>query len=321
MAQTRDADRDSLIAEAAEWLARLDVGRATTAELDAWRNADPRRAAAFAEAAAAWNRIDILRAAPAASMPAPPPLISRRAWLTGAAAAVVASVGGLAYMRRDYLLRERIVTAVGERHALTLPDGSSMDLNTDTEIFWRFDREARRFWLQRGEAALIVAQDAARPFQLLVAAGLTELTAGRFNARIRPSGLELLVLAGRVTVRTATGRRDEVRVATPADARQVVTISERHVDVSLARDEAVQNVEAWRRGEIVFSGQTLNEAVAEYNRYLSRKLVVGDAKAGALRLGGRFLTGNPDAFLTALRTTFGVQVTEDGPSRILLNSR
>jgi ferric-dicitrate binding protein FerR (iron transport regulator) len=51
------------------------------------------------------------------------------------------------------------------------------------------------------------------------------------------------------------------------------------------------------------------------------KLVVADDKAGALRLGGRFLTGDPDSFLDALRTTFGLRTVDDGPSRILLKSR
>ena len=83
----------------------------------------------------------------------------------------------------------------------------------------------------------------------------------------------------------------------------------------------VQSVQAWRRGEIVFEGQALSVAVEEYNRYLTRKLVIGDDKAAHLRLGGRFLTGDPDSFLDALRTTFGLRIIDDGSSRILLKSR
>ena len=116
-------------------------------------------------------------------------------------------------------------------------------------------------------------------------------------------------------------RQAQAQVVGPADARQALEVSARGVAVVATPEDQVQSVQAWRRGEIVFEGQALSAAVEEYNRYLTRKLVIGDERAGALRLGGRFLTGDPDSFLDALRTTFGVRIVEDGPSRILLKSR
>lgn len=316
MAQPGDQDRDALIAEASLWLARLDAGRASEQDLDAWREADPRRAAAFAEVASAWTRLDALRDADDQTTPRP----SRRTWLAGGGAALAASLVGGAWLGRDVLLRDRVVTGVGERRTLALPDGSSVELNTDTEVFWRFDRKRRRLWLSRGEAALMVVHDSLRPFELFTSQGLARLAAGQFNARLRPAGLDLIVLAGQAAVRTASGAA-QAQVTGPADARQALEITAHHIDVVATPEAEVQVVQAWRRGEIVFEGQALSVAVEEYNRYLTRKLVIGDDKAGALRLGGRFLTGDPDSFLDALRTTFGVRIVEDGPSRILLKSR
>lgn len=317
MGPTGDQDRDALIAQASEWLARLDAGRTTERELDAWREADPRRAAAFAQVAAAWSRLDVLRTADALP-PAPEPRVSRRAWLAGGGA-LAASLAGGAYLGRDQLLRTGLATDVGERRTFTLPDGSSVELNTDTKISWRFDRKRRRFWLERGEAALTVAQDAFRPFELVTVRGLARLAAGQFNARLRPAGLDLIVLAGQAAVETASASA-QVGVASAGAARQVLEITDQRIDVADAREAEVQSVQAWRRGEIVFEGQALSVAVEEYNRYLTRKLVVDDARAAKLRLGGRFLTGDPDSFLRALRTTFGLRIIEDGPSRILLKS-
>ncbi|WP_165190332.1 FecR family protein [Caulobacter soli] len=316
MAKPGDQDRDALIAEASLWLARLDAGRASEQDLDAWREADPRRAAAFAEVASAWTRLDALRGADDIAVPKP----SRRAWLASGGAALAASVVGGAWLGRDVLLRDRVVTGVGERRTLALPDGSSVELNTDTEVFWRFDRKRRRLWLSRGEAALMVVHDSLRPFELFTSQGLARLAAGQFNARLRPAGLDLIVLAGRAAVETASGVA-QAQVTGPADARQALEVTPHHIDVVATPEADVQAVQAWRRGEIVFEGQALSAAVEEYNRYLTRKLVIGDDKAGSLRLGGRFLTGDPDSFLDALRTTFGVRIIEDGPSRILLKSR
>lgn len=316
MAKTGDQDRDALIAQASQWLARLDAGRTTEQELDAWRDADPRRAAAFAEVASAWSRLDALRSDEAR----PAPGINRRAWLTGGGAALAASLAAGAYLGRDVLLRDRVTTGIGERRTLALPDGSSVELNTDTEVFWRFDRQRRRLWLARGEAALTIARDTLRPFELVTAQGLARLAAGQFNARLRPAGLDLVVLAGRAVIETASATA-EAGVAGPDDARRVLEVSDSKIAVVDAPEDQVQNAQAWRRGEIVFEGQALSVAVEEYNRYLTRKLVIEDARAANLRLGGRFLTGDPDSFLQALRTTFGLRIVEDGPSRILLKSR
>ncbi|WP_029907992.1 FecR domain-containing protein [Caulobacter sp. UNC358MFTsu5.1] len=316
MGKPGDQDRDALIAEASLWLARLDAGRASEQDLDAWREADPRRAAAFAEVATAWSRLDALREAEDEATPRP----SRRAWLTGGGAALAAGLAGAAYLERDVLLRDRVTTGVGERRTLALPDGSSVELNTDTEVFWRFDRKRRRLWLSRGEAALMIAHDQLRPFELFTSQGLARLAAGQFNARLRPAGLDLIVLAGQAAVETASGAA-RAQVVGPADARQALEVTPHGVAVVATPEDEVQSVQAWRRGEIVFEGQPLSVAVEEYNRYLTRKLVIADDKAGSLRLGGRFLTGDPDSFLDALRMTFGVRIVEDGPSRILLKSR
>lgn len=316
MARPGDQDRDALIAEASLWLARLDAGRASEQDLDAWREADPRRAAAFAEVASAWTRLDALKGADDQTVPRP----SRRTWLAGGGAALAASLAGGAWLGRDVLLRDRVATGVGERRTLALSDGSSVELNTDTEVFWRFDRQSRRLWLSRGEAALMIAHDSLRPFELFTSQGLARLAAGQFNARLRPAGLDLIVLAGRAAVETASGGA-QAQVVGPADARQALEVTPRGVAVVATPEAQLQSLQAWRRGEIVFEGQALSVAVEEYNRYLTRKLVIGDDRAGALRLGGRFLTGDPDSFLDALRTTFGVRIVEDGPSRILLKSR
>lgn len=313
MAQPGDQNRQALIAQASEWLARLDTGRATVDELDAWRDGDPRRAAAFAEVAGAWSRLDILRV----SQDRPAPTATRRAWLGGGGAALAAGLIGGAYLSRHILFRDHAVTGVGERRTLALPDGSSVELNTDTEIFWRFEPRRRRFWLERGEAALTIARDHLRPFELLTTQGFAQLAAGQFNARLRPAGLDLIVLAGRAASQTATARV-EAGVSGPDDARQRLEISDSGVQVVDALEDQVQSAQAWRRGEIVFEGQTLWVAVEEYNRYLTRKLVIDDPRARDLRLGGRFLTGDPDSFLQALRMTFGLRIIDDGPSRILL---
>ncbi|MFZ0268869.1 FecR family protein, partial [Caulobacter sp.] len=237
----------------------------------------------------------------------------------GGGAALAAGLAGLAYVGRDTLLRVGVNTAVGERRTVTLPDGSSVELNTDTRLAWRFDGKARKLWLDRGEAALTIAVDDTRPFLLMAAQAVTHLTSGQFNARLRSGALDLIVLAGRAAVRTAAGAA-QAEVSAPGDPRRVLEIGPSRIAGAPLAEAQAQNVQAWRRGEIVFDGQPLSAAVEEYNRYLTKKIVIGDPSVGALRLGGRFLTGDPESFLTALKYSFGLRIIDDEQSRILLKT-
>jgi transmembrane sensor len=76
----------------------------------------------------------------------------------------------------------------------------------------------------------------------------------------------------------------------------------------------------WRDGLLSFRDTPLAEAAAEFNRYNMRKLVVGDAGAGALRIGGSFRWDNLDGFVRLLEAGFPVRVETDG-DRIVLRSR
>lgn len=316
MARQGEEHREALIEQASALLVRLDSGTASIQDLEKWRDADPRHAAALIEVTGVWRRLDDLKLAEAEPSA---PRISRRAWMGGGGAALAAGLAGTVYLGRDILFRERLRTGIGERRSLVLSDGSLVELNTDSEAYWQFDRMSRRFWLEHGEAAITVAKDHARPFTLMAGIGLAKLTAGQFNARLRPSGLNLMVVNGAAAVESPV-RQAQASVNAAGNQHQMVQVSDNSIEVVAAREGEVQNLQAWRHGEIVFEGQTLVDAVGEYNRYLTRKLVVDDDHLAGIRLGGRFLTSDPDGFLQALNTSFGIRTINDGPSRILLKS-
>ena len=71
---------------------------------------------------------------------------------------------------------------------------------------------------------------------------------------------------------------------------------------------------AWQVGELSFQGETLSEAVAEFNRYNRRKLRVEDPSIGSLQIGGNFQALDVDSFVAALGRSFGItaQSADDG---------
>src|SRR6185312_12527900 len=58
-------------------------------------------------------------------------------------------------------------TAVGGHRTLTLPDGTVIELNTDTVVSITNDLAQRRVWLTKGEALFEVKHDARHPFTVI----------------------------------------------------------------------------------------------------------------------------------------------------------
>lgn len=308
--------------QAIDWLVALDGGTADEQAFNAWRDADPRHAAAFAQVAATWRRtadprLSAMLDAPAEPNPPPeadpeqamPRTFSRRAVTGGLLAAL--GVGGagalLAWPRRAYAS-----TNVGERKTIRLPDGSHATLNTDTRVAWRFADE-HELWIERGEAALLVRQ-AAKPLRVYSDPIDARLSGGRFNLRVAPDGGELLVLEGRAAAVYRGTLAETIHAGT------ALTVDGGAARVAPWSPDAIAAATAWQNGRIVFNGMALDRAVAEFNRYLPDKIVLQDTGLARTRLGGEFLIDDPDSFLTALHESFAIDHRrQDG--RILLFRR
>ena len=296
--------------QAIDWLVALDCGTADEQAFSAWRDADPRHASAFAQVAATWRRtadprLSVLLNQPEeASLepePVAPRMVSRRAVATGAVAVLGVSGAGafLAWPRRAYA-----ATAVGERRTIRLPDGSHAMLNTDTRVAWRFEN-GREFWIEQGEAALLVGE-AEKPFRVYSDPIDARLSGGKFILRVDPSGGQLLVLAGRAAAAYRGTLAETIR------AGSALTVSDGAARVTAWSPEAMAAATAWEHGKIVFNGMALDRAVAEFNRYLSDKIVLEQADLARTRLGGEFQIDNPDGFLLALREGFDIDNRRQG---------
>lgn len=296
--------------EAAAWLAALDAGCADVAAFEAWRAADIRHAVAFAEVAGAWRDMDRLRHAEADQSAivdpiAPAPASHSRRQIVRAAASVAAVVavgGGLAYRAQA---RDMATTAVGQRKSLAVAPGVSLDLNTDSCIYWR-DGMPIRLWLDRGEVAIALAAD--RQAQLMTPAGRFQLRPGAYNARLRGGGCELAVVKGGLS---SAGDLD-------MRAGDTAFVTARLVGARTHDGDDLGRVTAWQRDTLVLNGESLDYALAEVNRYLPNKIVIGDPLLSRLRLGGTFATTDPAEFLQALRTSFNVRATRIGTGQVVL---
>ena len=263
---------------------------------------------------------------PDASSFKPKPSFKPLRWAV--AITVILAVGVTFYARNTQLLwANQYSTAVGELDTVSLADGSRVTLNTDTRIHVDLSDKERRIDLRRGEAFFVVAKDATRPFVVYADDKRVTAVGTQFSVRRDADDIQVVVTEGRVKLEQAStvlelsklvGRPDRPATALAAGAIARTAKSDVFVQEGSAPD-AEQRL-SWRNGYLVFEATPLADAVAEFNRYSARKIVIDDPSLSALRISGNFRSSNSDAFLWLLKAGFHVQI-EEGEDRVHLNTR
>lgn len=142
-----------------------------------------------------------------------------------------------------------------------------------------------------------------------------------FNIEItREQRIELMVTEGVVLVGIVEGAVDEgspeaplvlTQAATLVAAGQAVTIDKGAdpaaplvTDTLDTKDIAVKL--SWREGNLIFRGESLEEAVSEVERYTEVQFIFLDEESKKVRVAGLFKAGDVDGLLAALRQNFNI---------------
>lgn len=295
-----------------------------------WHEQDPAHRAAYAEAEALWNELgDVAdprcRSLSNAGSQASPDASAgsrhgpvRPGWQ---AMAVVASLlltivlglgplGGFDNPRADH------VTAVGEVRAITLDDGSTVHLNTDTALAVHFSEGRRKIELYRGEAFFTVMPDAARPFEVKAGRRVTRAVGTAFNVHIQKTAVDVSVTEGRVRVLASAGDQGESGglLLNPGEAVRYVSDG----NISPYRVQATAHPASWRQGRLVFVDQPLQRVIAELDRYQTGRILLLDASIANARFSGTLKLSDTESALTAIENSLPVNVIQLTPYLTLL---
>ena len=222
------------------------------------------------------------------------------------------------------MLAQSARTEVGGFKIMNLPDGSVVQLNTDSAVEIRYSGTERRAYLLKGEASFDVARDAARPFLVRARSVTVRAVGTAFNVRLRSAACEVLVTEGKVRVDSSvsgksllagveslaepsvlTAGERVVVVASPADVAPGEMAAEGRIAVVSTED--IRRELAWQDRRLEFESTPFLEVVTEFNRHNHHKLVVVDPRLAERRFGGSFSAGNVEAFVRLLETRFGVK--------------
>lgn len=272
---------DPVMADATRWFVLLHedpTDLSSRPAFEAWRDADPRHAAAFARLQRLWGA-----SAHLSSLARPAASVDRRRLLagvagTGVAALAVGAGGRLALGPHPFATYR---TRAGERSTVILADGSRLELSTATAVAVEFTDMRRRIRLLDGEAWFQVADDAARPFVVETAGGVTTALGTAFAVTRGREGTRVSVTEHAVQVE-AGGRRAKV-----GEGRSIA-----YGPGGLAMVEGLDPLAlAWREGRLNFVDRPLGEVAAALDRWTGGRTIVMDddlaARPVTLTIGAR----------------------------------
>jgi len=315
----REAER-----EASEWIARLDADDASDhdrLQFKIWRETHPVHARAYQELSETMRLFIAAGTVARASDRASDRRRPLRRWMLAAAgvAVVVGLVGGLYVLHLTS--QSTLSTAVGEQATITLPDGSTLELNSNSIAHVDYSPRSRIIRLERGEAFFKVAHDSQRPFWVRGEGSWVRAVGTAFDVYESPRGVYVTV--GEGTVKVVAGQSPLGKP--PSDdtvlnsAWALTAGQQANLDGTtkairaLSAAELAQTI-SWRDGTLYFENQALSEIVADLSRYTTLKLMVADPSLRGLQLGGTF-KANPEgaeALLALLRQGLDLEVRREG---------
>lgn len=328
--------RDNAALQAQEWVVRIDAGRLTAQErqdLEAWLSEDSANPKLLDTHALLWCEAARAKFPPvtagssysaatqggAFSPGLGTPVLS---WLHRPSAWYLAGTlaFGLALALWGNPMRSTVdspgvphdmptsmATDIGQQLEIPLIDGSRVHLNTASIIQVAYSNERRRVVLNKGEGLFSVAKDAQRPFEVVAGAVTVRAIGTKFSVLRLPDGrTDVTVFEGIVEIikSQAGGTEQPVRLGV---GQTMTTQADKMVLQQLAKP-ALEHKLAWREDRIVFDSVSLDEAVAQVNRYSLVPLRIVEPELNDLHVSGAFSTSEVTVFVRSLEEGFGLQV-------------
>lgn len=312
---------DDVVQQAATWFVqrRERTDAAGDAAFAAWLAKRAAHREAYDRIAATWAALGALREEDIARLTPRPASPGRRFFvprfaLAGTAVAMAGGALGWKLLRDEWLrtptYAQRFETRRGELQTVSLPDGSTVQLDTATQLEARFFPDRREVRLTHGQAMFTVASDARAPFNVFARSVTVTVIGTRFAVRCTDTGLE----RGNVRIDVEEGR---VRVAAASPPLVELVAGQTVVTDAAGRLEPVASVSpadvgAWREGRVSFDDTTLAHALQEFERYTALHVVIADPSVAAMHLTGSFDVRQAASFIRALPRVLPVRVRSHG---------
>lgn len=315
------------------------------AQFERWARLPVSSAADSAE-----NIVPLRVADPPASAQRDLPPHPPRTWrLVGSIAAMIMIIAGGTAAVLLWTHGQVIETERGERREIVLADGSVVQIDPETRLRVDYRPHERQMLLERGRALFHVAKDTKRPFRVQADGTSVRAVGTIFAVEEAPDAVVVTVAEGKVAVlptgaatklsqarhakETAQSRvhipatvsglpRSENRPTLGSPPSEIVLNANEQMTVQEAGNtEAVRQVDsaralAWAQGRLIFENDSVERAVAQFNRYNRIQITVTDPALAQRPISGVFSAADPESFVAFIQTVATVLVTRDDAQNI-----
>lgn len=317
---------EAIALEAASWLAQLDAGRLSASDrmaLAEWVSRSPAHALELQNAAQLWQGVDMTFNALITPDEQPSVWKLFKSWVSvrpaqfGAACVLAIAVCALPVMINlsgsAPTQIERVDTpqiysvAKGELLVQTLPDGSVMHVNTDTQVEVDYTPNLRTLRLIKGEAYFDVAHNPDRPFEVYAGGNRVQAVGTAFVVSLLQDNVDVIVTDGKVRVDQLSVSEGVVNPVVE-QAKRTVYVPSGHraevkpdsYEVAVIEPAIIDKQMAWQQGQLIFSGDRLEDVTVQVQRYSDLKIVISDPSLRDMPVSGTFSTKDIGPILKAI---------------------
>jgi len=355
-------DNQTVKDEAADWLIRIDGDQVpdeqVLAQLREWCAQSPQHREQFVRLAAMWDNLNVLTEL-AVPVGRPAPRQRERSLFDTLhsyfpAAAATALI--IAVLLTPWLIPNAIdrtngiyATTIGQQKVTTLADGSTVELNTNSELRVEYGDRYRDIHLLHGEAHFDVAENKKKPLRVFAGKGRVQAVGTAFSVYLHNQNVQVTVTDGRVSLAgvpeklPAADDTNSVSMSNHmsqasdyqpmedlgilvagqgATLKSIPSLSGDVVpatvldDVKIYGKKDINERLSWRRGLLIFAGDPLERVVEEISRYTTVEIEITDPAVRTLRVGGQFAIGDTEMMLDALEDTFALRVKRVGDNHV-----
>ena len=231
-----------------------------------------------------------------------------------------------------------------------MSDGSTVYLDTGTEIAVNLSGKTRHISLKRGRASFSVFHEPERPFVVVAGNVRVRALGTEFGVdKVKKGKISVEVTKGRVQVirknanmvlddpdgtevlnsPVRTDRSDENVIANQADSTrhppevilssgQKIIVDEQKAEYEIKAIDAKQ-VNVWQKGRLFFDKRPLVDVIDEINRYLEQKIIIGEEGIKDVPVSMIFNVRDHKFFLLTLERAIPLLASEQASNgRIIL---
>ncbi|MPZ29659.1 MAG: DUF4880 domain-containing protein [Rhodospirillales bacterium] len=324
----RQADRDQIDDEAAEWLLLISEAPKDAdlqVRLQAWCSRSDLHREVWERTLRTYRLIGETPALhrthwqPHAVAAVPPATAvrrtSRRRLIAGGAALAAVAAGVVAMAPAMLLhLHAAHVTSTAELRVLTLDDGSRVHLGPESALDVAYSDSERRVRLLAGRAFFDVTPNTARPFRVVAGEVTTTVLGTAFEVSHEQDVTTVAVRHGHVRV-------DDKRLPSSRDLRDGETLRVAARGVVQAGTVPADDVGDWTRGQVVARNKSIADIVAMLRPYYDGLIVVQDDAFSRIEVSGIYDLLDPVGTLRSLASLHGATMRQISPWLLVVTSR